>query len=73
MEMKIPTDANILGNAITDRPLSIHEAWVDDHSATLGSIVKNSKYKVIITFLTSSHRENITMSREIQSMSFQKI
>lgn len=57
MELKIPTNPDILGIAISNRSLDSHESCVDNHSGTLGCAVQNSKEKTV-TFLTNSQRQN---------------
>lgn len=56
-ELKIPTNPDILGIAISNRSLDSHESCVDNHSGTLDCVIQNSKEK-IVTFLTNFQRQN---------------
>lgn len=56
-ELKIPTNPDILGIAISNRSLYSHESCVDNHSGTLDCVIQNSKEK-IVTFLTNFQRQN---------------
>lgn len=72
MVVKIPSDPDTSGIDISNRNLSCHEAWIDKHSATLGGVVQNSKFKVI-TLFPKPDRDNMNMCRQIPSMCLPKV